>query len=145
MNKERLSIISQRSLTFHENFNINYMQYKINNLLFTFIDTTLSNHTSDEDTIVSGHQSPSREVSPKFIVGGKKYGRRSRPQSASFDSQSDSDNEYLAQTDQNNSKTMKAQKVSTYWVEIRYYVLFALVNNEISGSHNFHVMRTFFV
>lgn len=77
------------------------------------IDTTPSAPSSDEDTLVSGQQSPSREVSPKFIVGGKKYGRRSRPQSASFDSQSDSDNEYLTQNDQQNSNIMKSQKVST--------------------------------
>ncbi|XP_037048251.1 ninein isoform X4 [Bradysia coprophila] len=74
-------------------------------------NTAPSTPSSDEDTLVSGQQSPSREVSPKFIVGGKKYGRRSRPQSASFDSQSDSDNEYLTQTDQHNSKTMKSLKV----------------------------------
>lgn len=87
--------------------------FKINNCLL-LIDTTPSTSTSDEDTLVSGQQSPiTREVSPKFVVGGKKYGRRSRPQSASFDSQSDSDNEYSTQDDQQNSKTMKSQKVST--------------------------------
>ncbi|KAJ6648175.1 Ninein-like protein [Pseudolycoriella hygida] len=73
--------------------------------------TAPSTHSSDDDTLVSGQQSPSREVSPKFIVGGKKYGRRSRPQSASFDSQSDSDNEHLTRNDQQNLKTMKSQKV----------------------------------
>lgn len=38
--------------------------------------------------------SPSREVSPKFVVAGKKYGRRSRPPSEAFENwSSDSDTE----------------------------------------------------
>lgn len=41
-------------------------------------------------------ESKSREVSPKLVVRGKKYGRRSRPQSAAqFESsQSDSEEDY---------------------------------------------------
>lgn len=41
-------------------------------------------------------ESKSREVSPKLVVRGKKYGRRSRPQSvAPFESsQSDSEEDY---------------------------------------------------
>lgn len=102
-------------------FSFHFLQLQTVLLL---IDTTPSTPSSDEDTLVSGQQSPSREVSPKFIVGGKKYGRRSRPQSASFDSQSDSDNEYLTQNDQQNSNTMKSQKVSTS-IELKfiYYVV----------------------
>lgn len=42
------------------------------------------------------NDSKSREVSPKLVVRGKKYGRRSRPQSAAMleSSQSDSDGDY---------------------------------------------------
>ncbi|XP_063240815.1 ninein-like protein isoform X2 [Bacillus rossius redtenbacheri] len=38
---------------------------------------------------ISGRGSPDREVSPKFVFGKKKYGRRSRPESAEFDEQDD--------------------------------------------------------
>lgn len=50
-------------------------------------------------------ESKSREVSPKLVVGGRKYGRRSRPQSAvAFDS-SQSDSEDDQQTNDRNAHT----------------------------------------
>lgn len=54
-----------------------------------------NNHTTD-DTTTMYEESKSREVSPKLVVRGKKYGRRSRPQSvAPFESsQSDSEEDY---------------------------------------------------
>lgn len=55
-------------------------------------------------------ESKSREVSPKLIVGGKKYGRRSRPQSAApFDS-SQSDSEDDSKTE--HSRSRNSQRVS---------------------------------
>lgn len=50
----------------------------------------------DDDGTASATASKSREVSPKLVVRGKKYGRRSRPQSvAAFESsQSDSEEDY---------------------------------------------------
>lgn len=63
---------------------------------FFFVLEQLENLTDEEENQeTSFTASPSREVSPKFIVDGKKYGRRSRPPSAAFDSsQSESENEY---------------------------------------------------
>lgn len=53
------------------------------------IDTTTA--TTNTTTTTS---SPSREVSPKYVVAGKKYGRRSRPASGAFeDMSSDSDSD----------------------------------------------------
>lgn len=54
-----------------------------------------SNHLNDESATMYD-ESKSREVSPKLVVRGKKYGRRSRPQSvAPFESsQSDSEEDY---------------------------------------------------
>lgn len=51
---------------------------------------------SNEETTTMYADSKSREVSPKLVVRGKKYGRRSRPQSvAPFESsQSDSEEDY---------------------------------------------------
>lgn len=56
-------------------------------------------------------ESKSREVSPKLVVGGRKYGRRSRPQSAvSFDSSpSESDEDQRAANDQNSSAADKVR------------------------------------
>lgn len=49
-----------------------------------------------DDDETAAAPSKSREVSPKLVVRGKKYGRRSRPQSvAAFESsQSDSEEDY---------------------------------------------------
>lgn len=61
------------------------------------------------------NESKSREVSPKLVVGGKKYGRRSRPQSAApFESsQSDSEEDYeFAKVPTLGSKVKTSQKVS---------------------------------
>lgn len=64
--------------------------------------TTRSPQKTDNDEVTDiirneNGESKSREVSPKLVVGGRKYGRRSRPQSAvAFDSsQSDSDDDQL--------------------------------------------------
>nr|CAD7202232.1 unnamed protein product [Timema douglasi] len=40
----------------------------------------------------SGRGSPEREVSPKFVFGQKKYGRRSRPESTELDEENSEDN-----------------------------------------------------
>lgn len=63
------------------------------------------------DIVRNGNgESKSREVSPKLVVGGRKYGRRSRPQSAvAFDSsQSESDDDQNAH-DRNTSAADKAR------------------------------------
>lgn len=60
-------------------------------------------------------ESKSREVSPKLVVRGKKYGRRSRPQSAAqFESsQSDSEEDYDCAKRSPHDQTSKSyQKVS---------------------------------
>lgn len=48
-------------------------------------------HVLDATTSSNSSGSPSREVSPKYVVAGKKYGRRSRPASGAFDDMSSSD------------------------------------------------------
>lgn len=55
-----------------------------------------NNNQSTDDVTTMYDESKSREVSPKLVVRGKKYGRRSRPQSvAPFESsQSDSEEDY---------------------------------------------------
>lgn len=55
--------------------------------------------------------SKSREVSPKLVVAGKKYGRRSRPQSAAFDTSSQSDSDGSEHTT-NNGKLTAAKTMS---------------------------------
>lgn len=59
------------------------------------LSLTHGNHLNDESATIYD-ESKSREVSPKLVVRGKKYGRRSRPQSvAPFESsQSDSEEDY---------------------------------------------------
>lgn len=58
-------------------------------------------------------ESKSREVSPKLVVGSKKYGRRSRPQSAAFDSsQSDSDEHDTSLSKRDKFKSKTTQKVN---------------------------------
>lgn len=56
----------------------------------------LQNSHENEEGTTMYDESKSREVSPKLVVRGKKYGRRSRPQSvAPFESsQSDSEEDY---------------------------------------------------
>lgn len=63
----------------------------------------MSESTASQDALfgetipnTSQNDSKSREVSPKLVVRGKKYGRRSRPQSAAMfeSSQSDSEGDY---------------------------------------------------
>lgn len=65
--------------------------------IFVYVlEQYLHNFTDDDDDEEQPTKltSPSREVSPKFVVAGKKYGRRSRPPSDTFDSsQSDTDPE----------------------------------------------------
>lgn len=80
-------------------------------------DTTQESSFNEEVNDINKNknesESKSREVSPKLIVGGKKYGRRSRPQSAaSFDSsQSDSEEDSKA-TDR--SRSRNSQRVSVH-------------------------------
>lgn len=67
-----------------------------------------------QNSHVIRQKSPSREVSPKLIVGTKKYGRRSRPQSVVtiFDSsQSDTDNDDYDEQNISSSDDKKLKKV----------------------------------
>lgn len=74
-------------------------------------ETSFNKEVNDINKNSNQIESKSREVSPKLIVGGKKYGRRSRPQSAvAFDSsQSDSEEDSTA-TDR--SRSRNSQRVS---------------------------------
>ena len=57
-----------------------------------------------------GPISPGREISPKLIMGSKKYGRRSRPQSLVTDSShsdTDDDNEANPENLLNDNKSQK--------------------------------------
>lgn len=57
-------------------------------------------------------ESRSREVSPKLVVGGKKYGRRSRPHSAiAFDSQSDSEEESKSRSSKSSQRVSSNVKI----------------------------------
>lgn len=71
---------------------------------------SVNKEVSDINKCSNETESKSREVSPKLIVGGKKYGRRSRPQSAApFDSsQSDSEDDSKAEK----SRSRNSQRVS---------------------------------
>lgn len=75
---------------------------------------THNNHSKDGLTTMYD-DSKSREVSPKLVVRGKKYGRRSRPQSvAPFESsQSDSEEDYdFARVPTSGEKSKTYHKVS---------------------------------
>lgn len=75
----------------------------------TTINRSPQNNDSDEVIDIIKNENgelKSREVSPKLVVGGRKYGRRSRPQSAvAYDSsQTDSDDDQQNATDKMRSK-----------------------------------------
>lgn len=55
-------------------------------------NTALANTSNNNNN--NKNDSKSREVSPKLVVRGKKYGRRSRPQSAAMLESSQSDSDY---------------------------------------------------
>lgn len=66
---------------------------------------------ADNDAETAELMLKSREVSPKLVVAGKKYGRRSRPQSAAFDTSSQSDSDGSEHTT-NNGKLTAAKTMS---------------------------------
>lgn len=86
--------------------------------IFYFLDhlqSTLSLE-SEQSLECDGIKSPLREISPKFVVGSKKYGRRSRPQYASDIAEdvpsSDSDNEQIVNSTNSSLKSeSKSPKV----------------------------------
>ncbi|XP_055916112.1 blastoderm-specific protein 25D isoform X2 [Eupeodes corollae] len=94
------------------------------NFLGTEIDGSLSSppgeHTlvfsnEPEDKLLpdSTNESSDREVSPKFVVGAKKYGRRSRPQfNGSDSSPSESDDQDRETADCNNSIVQRSSSQS---------------------------------
>lgn len=61
----------------------------------------------EEEYLHGAPDSPGREISPKLVMGTKKYGRRSRPQSLVSDSSlTDSDTETIAVVPNMNSKVI---------------------------------------
>nr|CAD7259826.1 unnamed protein product [Timema shepardi] len=68
----------------------------------------------------SGRGSPEREVSPKFVFGQKKYGRRSRPESTeleeenSEDNLEDSDSEIIVSVEGEHNEIFMRSKHDTY-------------------------------
>lgn len=88
---------------------------------------------SNEETTTMYADSKSREVSPKLVVRGKKYGRRSRPQSvAPFESsQSDSEEDYdFARVPTIGEKSKNYHKVSLIdRAAINYYELYICLHS----------------
>lgn len=81
------------------------------------MENSSPSHQSTDDVTTMYDESKSREVSPKLVVRGKKYGRRSRPQSvAPFESsQSDSEEDYdFTLVPTNGEKLKNYQKVSDF-------------------------------
>lgn len=80
---------------------------------------TTTDNNDEVNTIIqcrADGETKSREVSPKLVVGGKKYGRRSRPQSAiafnSSPSESDDDDEqHQSAHDRNANNNTASDKV----------------------------------
>lgn len=74
---------------------MSFSNYNNKNTISEQLSSTITEDL--DETINSGLNSPAREVSPKFVVGSKKYGRRSRPHineiTTDSSSISDSDNE----------------------------------------------------
>nr|CAD7392472.1 unnamed protein product [Timema cristinae] len=68
----------------------------------------------------SGRGSPEREVSPKFVFGQKKYGRRSRPESTELDEENsednleDSDSEIIVSVEGEHNEIFMRSKHDTY-------------------------------
>lgn len=59
------------------NSRISFPEFK--EALVTLLDTTQNNREFHNNDTKAPSPSPEREVSPKFVFGSKKYGRRSRP------------------------------------------------------------------
>ncbi|XP_045474445.1 ninein [Harmonia axyridis] len=68
---------------------VKFMEFK--DALLTLLDNMQNNHsTSEQFNENETKSSPEREVSPKYIYGSKKYGRRSRPKAdLNLDEQND--------------------------------------------------------
>ncbi|XP_037903947.1 blastoderm-specific protein 25D isoform X2 [Hermetia illucens] len=67
----------------------------------------------EEEYLHGAPDSPGREISPKLVMGTKKYGRRSRPQSLVSDSSlTDSDTETIAVVPNMNSKVQRSSSQS---------------------------------
>lgn len=84
-------------------------------------DVNVNDEIDDINKTLPNNEPKSREVSPKLVVGGKKYGRRSRPQSATAfeSSESDSEEDYdFAKTPnaQHRHRLKAAQKVIIFFV-----------------------------
>ncbi|XP_059617034.1 blastoderm-specific protein 25D [Phlebotomus argentipes] len=98
---------------------VSYQEFK--EALLKFLGSEMPANSYESETTNDSHEvetssssiplSPGREVSPKCIVGTKKYGRRSRPTSANLSSSSlsESDNEATAEADKG-SKVKEVQK-----------------------------------
>lgn len=91
------------------------------------------------------NEAKSREVSPKLVVRGKKYGRRSRPQSvAAFESsQSDSEEDYdFARVPTAGEKSKSYHKVSVWasgtQCEMHFQFLFVSVAGSTVGLARWH-------
>ncbi|XP_055375665.1 blastoderm-specific protein 25D isoform X1 [Condylostylus longicornis] len=99
-----------------KHFRVDFKSFK--EALLIFLGTEMEGFTEtdkaltlvDEDSkfkekiVCSGPDSPGREISPKLIMGAKKYGRRSRPQSIATDSS-------LSETDDENTADAKSNRV----------------------------------
>lgn len=90
-------------------------------LLFLGIHNPIEKSLYGTNEGAVGYSSKSREVSPKLVVAGKKYGRRSRPQSVAFDSLHQSDSDESDHSTNEKKSNSKSQTVSTI-VKFRLYV-----------------------
>lgn len=104
----------KKKVTFRE-FKDGLLQFLGNEM--TQNDQLSSTLIADCDQTLESHgiKSPLREISPKFVVGSKKYGRRSRPQytdPSEYSLSSDSDNEQITNTTSaiKTAKTLKVQR-----------------------------------
>lgn len=102
-----------------------------------------NSHLNDETTASMYDEAKSREVSPKLVVRGKKYGRRSRPQSvAPFESsQSDSEEDYdFSRVPTADEKSKTYHKVSVFAME---YFQNTMLNNKSTYSSSPFPMYSF--
>lgn len=95
---------------------LSHLQTVVDNASLEKLSSPIHN---GNDVCTMYDESKSREVSPKLVVRGKKYGRRSRPQSvAPFESsQSDSEEDYdfarVPTTDDKSAKNYHKVKISS--------------------------------
>lgn len=96
--------------------------------------------TADNDEVTDivrneNGESKSREVSPKLVVGGKKYGRRSRPQSAvAFDSSPSESDDDQSGYDRNGTaadkvRSKRVSKEGIGYVVGRFFTFFFLFHS----------------